>query len=86
MFGKDWTALNKTGQEAILTFKHIPDIESIYRNSIGTQFRVLKIAHSEHDPWIEYENVKTKQHYNCKLGAFLDRFTVVAPYNPWLTR
>ena len=65
--------------------KHIPEVGSIYRNSTDKQFRVLKIAHSEHDPWIEYENIKTKEHYNCRLAAFLDRFRHVQPWKPWLT-
>lgn len=86
MYGNDWTELNKTDLEAILTFKHLPEIGSIYRNSTNIEFRVLKVAHAEHDPWIEYENTKTKHHYSCRLAAFLDRFRYVQPYRPWLTK
>lgn len=68
-----------------MTFKHAPEVGSIYRNSTDLQFRVLKLAHVEHDPWVEYENIKTKQHYSCRLPAFLDRFSHVQPYRPWLT-
>lgn len=64
--------------------KHPPSIGSTYRNSKGDEFVVDKIAHVEHDPWIEYRNIKTKQHYTCRLPAFLERFSHVQPYRPWL--
>lgn len=86
MYGNDWMVLNKIDLEAILIFKHLPEIGSTYRSSNGQEFKVLKLAHVEHDAWIEYQNVKTKVHYSCRLPAFLDRFTVVSPYKPWLTR
>ena len=86
MYGNVWMLLNKTGPEAILIFKHLPEIGSIYRSTTGTTFKVHKLAHVEHDAWIEYQNIDTKEHYSCRLPAFLDRFTLVAPYKPWLTR
>lgn len=64
--------------------KHLPAIGSIYRNSVGDRFEVHKLAHAEHDPWIEYQNIKTKDHYSCRLPAFLERFSLVQPWKPWL--
>lgn len=66
--------------------KHIPTIGSTYRASNGTIFEVHKIAHAEHDPWIEYQNTNTKEHYSCRLPAFLERYSLVQPYRPWLTK
>lgn len=66
-----------------MTFKHIPKIGAIYRTSNGIGFRVLKIAHAEHDAQVEYENIKTKEHYHCRLPAFLERFFLEEPYKPW---
>lgn len=66
--------------------KHPPALGSIYRTSTGVTFKILKIAHVEHDPWVEYQNTETKDHYSCRLPAFLERFQLVQPYRPWLTR
>jgi len=68
--------------------KHPPSLGSIYKTSSGIRFRVHKIAHVEHDAWIEYQNIRTKEHYSCRLAAFLDRFFLEQPRNAWtyLTR
>jgi hypothetical protein len=29
----------------------------------------------EDDPWVEFENVNTKQRYTCRQEAFLARYT-----------
>lgn len=62
--------------------KHLPKIGSIYCNSTGKRFIVDKLAHAEHDPWIEYRDLATKQHYTCRLPAFLDRFFLEQPRRP----
>jgi hypothetical protein len=40
------------------------------------EFRVIARYNTEdNDPWIEYENYKTKERYTCRLEAFEARFT-----------
>jgi hypothetical protein len=41
----------------------------------STKFKVIDLTIQEDDAWIEYENVQTKNRYNCRLEAFRHRFT-----------
>lgn len=45
--------------------------------STDAEFRVIGryCPTEDTDTWIEYENTRTQQRYNCRLAAFEMRFT-----------
>ena len=38
-------------------------------------FIITDLPQKENDPWVVFENVKTKDSYNCRLEAFLARYS-----------
>ena len=52
-----------------------PHIDAKYRSNDGKTFIITDLPQKENDPWVVFENVKTKDSYNCRLEAFLARYS-----------
>ena len=51
-----------------------------FSGSDGNTFKVVVTynPNEENDPWVMYVNETTKQEYNCRLEAFLARFSPIS--------
>ena len=59
----------------IIHIETAPHIGARYTAKDSTVFQITKLPIVNNDEWVEYINTHTHQKYNCKLEAFLARFT-----------
>jgi hypothetical protein len=45
------------------------------QNSKSVVMEVTEITSPGGDDWVEFKNIETKQSYNCRLEAFLARYS-----------
>jgi hypothetical protein len=54
--------------------KNLPNIASRWSGGEWTEFKIEKLEHRDTGVWVYYQNVKTRQQYNCLVEAFTSRF------------
>lgn len=55
--------------------QHLPIKEWVSTNFTRVEVIAEYNPNEEQDPWVEFENIDTRQRYTCRKEAFLARYT-----------